>query len=64
MEQKGNFSELERNVTDKEAQEITGLSRQTLYRKRVNGELHFYQFGKKVLYSPTHIRDFLSRHEE
>lgn len=61
--QESNPSEPERNITEKKAQELTGLSRQTLYRKRMSGELHYYQCGKKVLYSPTHIKDFLSKLE-
>lgn len=63
-DQKPNSSELERNIDGKEAQRITGLSRQTLYRKRLSGELCYYQCGKRVLYSPAHIRDFLAKCEE
>lgn len=62
--QKSNPSELERNMTEKEAEELLNLSRQTLYRKRMSGELHYYQCGKKVLYSPKHIKDFLLKCEE
>jgi hypothetical protein len=62
--QKSNLSELDRNITEKEAQELLNLSRQTLYRKRLSGELHYFQCGKKVLYSPKHIKDFLASCEE
>lgn len=61
---KSNPSELDRIITEKEAQKLLNLSRQTLFRKRKSGELHYYQCGKKVLYSPKHIEDFLSNCEE
>lgn len=63
-EQESSTSGLEKNITDDEAQKITGLCRQTLFRKRKRGELHYYQIGKRVLYSPSHIKEFLSRFEE
>jgi hypothetical protein len=34
------------------------------WRKRKNGELKFYQVGRKILYSPEHLRDFFKGCEQ
>lgn len=50
--------------SEKEFCKLVGISQDMGRRMRLRGELKFIQAGRRVLYTPTHIREFLSRHEE
>jgi excisionase family DNA binding protein len=43
--------------------QLLGVSRFTLLRARQRGEIGFYQFAGRVVYSPTHISEYLRKCE-
>ena len=54
MEERSNCPRIDRYMTYVQASEAFGISRMTLYRLAVKGEIACYKPGKKVLFS---IRD-------
>lgn len=53
----------EKLFTKEEAAEILHVSPITVHRQIKAGKLGFYRLGSRVLISPRHIEDFLSRCE-
>jgi excisionase family DNA binding protein len=47
----------------KEAENITGLCRTTLWKAINAGKLKSYKVGRRVLFSPDHLKEFLEAHE-
>jgi excisionase family DNA binding protein len=47
-------------LTEAEAARMLGVSKITLQRLRNRGEISHFRIGARVLYSPTHIQDYLS----
>lgn len=54
---------MNRNLTDREVQQLTGLHRDTLLEARRDGRLGHYKIGSRVLYSPEHVAAFLALYE-
>lgn len=50
-------------MSEVEAARRCGVSRITLLRMRSAGKISFYRIGARVLFSESHIRDFLNRAE-
>lgn len=50
-------------LSEVEAARRCGVSRITLLRMRQAGKIAFYRIGTRVLFSESHIGDFLSRVE-
>ncbi len=50
--------------SEREASRILGLSYDTVRSLRRRGELSHFRPGKRVLYSPEHLAEFLKRHEQ
>lgn len=53
----------EANFTEPEAAKHLKVSRITLQRRRLAGEIAFYRIGSRVVYSTAHLQDFLARQE-
>ncbi len=51
------------NHSEREAALMIGISRSSLQRARLRGDIAFYRLRGRVLYSETHIQDFLRRSE-
>lgn len=47
----------------KEAISITGLGRTTLWNAIRKGKLRCFKIGRRVLFSPDHLQEFLQAHE-
>ena len=47
----------------KEAISITGLGRTTLWKAIRKGKLKCFKVGRRVLFSPAHLQEFLQAHE-
>ena len=47
----------------KEAISITGLGRTTLWKAIRKGKLRCFKIGRRVLFSPDHLQEFLHSHE-
>ncbi len=52
---------LERWITIKELAETRHISASTQYRERKNGNLKFYQVGRRILYSPQQVADYFAQ---
>jgi hypothetical protein len=50
-----------RNFTEPEAAKHLKVSRITLQRRRLAGEIAFFRIGARVVYSTAHLDDFLAR---
>jgi excisionase family DNA binding protein len=51
-------------LSEQEAAQRCGVSRITLLRMRKAGRIRFYRIGTRVLFSQSHIKEFLSSVEE
>lgn len=51
------------NFNEREAAQRIGVSRITLLRARKRGEIGYYRIGSRVVYSESHIREFLAEAE-
>lgn len=49
-----------RLLSEVEAARRCGISRLTLFRARKAGRIGFYRIGRRILFSETHISDFLN----
>lgn len=47
----------------KEAISLTGLGRTTLWKAIRKGKLKCFKIGRRVLFSPDHLQEFLKAHE-
>jgi excisionase family DNA binding protein len=47
----------------KEAQRITGIGRTTLWKAINKGKLRHFRVGRRILFSPEHLQDFLKAYE-
>jgi len=47
----------------KEAISITGLGRTTLWKAIRKGKLRCFKIGRRILFSPDHLQEFLQAHE-
>lgn len=56
------FNKLGHSV--KEAQRITGLGRTTLWKAINKGRLKCFKVGRRILFSPEHLQEFLKLHEK
>jgi excisionase family DNA binding protein len=52
-------SGIDRNVTERDAARLVGVSAMTLLRARRAGLIGYYRVGRRVLYSEAHLRDYL-----
>ena len=50
-------------LSEPEASSALGISKITLQRKRKDGAISFYRVGGRVLYSPSHLEEYLSKCE-
>ena len=50
--------------TPKQIADAQIMSLVVQWKKRKNGELKFYQVGRKILYAPEHIQEFLKSCEQ
>ena len=48
----------------KEAQKITGLGRTTLWKAVEDGKLKCFKIGRRRLFSPEHLREFMAAYEK
>jgi len=48
------------NLSEKDAARTLGVSRVSLFRLRRAGMIGYYCIGGRVLYSPDHIRNYLT----
>lgn len=48
----------------KEATKITGLGRTTLHYAVQKGKLKCFKIGRRVLFSPEHLKEFMESHEQ
>lgn len=51
--------ELPDRCTFKEALEITGLSKSSLYKKTMDKSIPFKSFGKRLIFSRTELKDWM-----
>ncbi len=51
-------------LSEPEASSVLGISKITLQRKRKDGSISFYRVGGRVLYSPNHLEEYLSKCEQ
>lgn len=51
-------------LSEPEASSALGISKITLQRKRKSGAISFYRVGNRVLYSPSHLEEYLSKCEQ
>jgi len=51
-------------LSEPEASSALGISKITLQRKRKDGAISFYRVGGRVLYSPSHLEEYLSKCEQ
>ena len=51
-------------LSEPEASSALGISRITLQRKRKDGDISFYRVGGRILYSPSHLDEYLSKCEQ
>jgi excisionase family DNA binding protein len=51
-------------LSEPEASSVLGISKITLQRKRKDGSISFYRVGGRVLYSPSHLEEYLSKCEQ
>jgi len=51
-------------LSEPEASSVLGISKITLQRKRKDGSISFYQVGGRILYSPSHLEEYLSKCEQ
>lgn len=51
------------SYSEKEAARFLGIAYITLLRKRLAGEVGFYRYGARVVYSRQHLEDFQRRCE-
>ncbi len=51
------------SYSEKEAADFLGVAYITLLRKRLAGEIGFYRYGTRVVYSRLHLEDFQQRCE-
>jgi excisionase family DNA binding protein len=51
-------------LSESEASAFLGISKITLQRKRKDGSISFYRVGGRVLYSPNHLEEYLSKCEQ
>lgn len=55
---------LTQTLSEKEFCERVGISRETARLLRGKGQLKFTQIGRRVLYTPEHIAEFLQSNEQ
>lgn len=48
----------------KQAIKVIGLGRTTLWKKVEDGSLKCFRIGRRVLFAPEHLREFLKLHEQ
>ena len=51
-------------LSEPEASSALGISKITLQRKRKDGSISFYKVGGRVLYSPSHLEEYLAKCEQ
>ncbi len=51
-------------LSEPEASSALGISKITLQRKRKDGAISFYRVGGRVLYSPSHLEEYLVKCEQ
>lgn len=51
-------------LSEPEAPSALGISKITLQRKRKAEEISFYRVGGRVLYSPSHLEEYISKCEQ
>ncbi len=51
-------------LSEPEASSALGISKITLQRKRKDGAISFYRVGGRILYSPSHLEEYLSKCEQ
>ncbi len=51
-------------LSEPEASSVLGISKITLQRKRKDGSISFYRVGGRVLYSPSHLEEYLAKCEQ
>lgn len=51
-------------LSEPEASSVLGISKITLQRKRKDGAISFYRVGGRILYSPSHLDEYLSKCEQ
>ena len=51
-------------LSEPEASSVLGISKITLQRKRKDGSISFYQVGGRILYSPSHLEEYLAKCEQ
>jgi hypothetical protein len=64
MSIKNNQAALAETINEDDAAKLIGVSKITLQRARKRGDISCYRIGARVLYSPAHIQDYLSRVEK
>lgn len=42
---------------------LGGIDRSTLWRLRSDGQIKFYRIGRRVVYDPQHIDEYLKKRE-
>lgn len=57
------MSEQKATMTEAEFAKAVGISRVTLWRMRLKGQLPHYKLGKRILYGQHHVEEFLKAHE-
>ncbi len=51
-------------LSEPEASSALGISKITLQRKRKDGDISFYRVGGRILYSPSHLEEYLAKCEQ
>ena len=51
-------------LSEPEASSVLGISKITLQRKRKDGAISFYRVGGRILYSPSHLDEYLAKCEQ
>lgn len=63
LEKGNNMSEQKATMSEAEFAKAVGVSRVTLWRLRLKGQVPHYRLGKRILYGPQHVAEFLRAHE-